>query len=814
MMSMTGRALSHYKILGEISRGGMGIVYRAVDVRLQREVALKVLPPELVADPERRRRFVQEARAASALEHPHIAVIHEVGEEDGVTFIAMELIRGEKLGDVMAQRRLSPVRVLEVAIEVAEGLSRAHEKGIVHRDLKPANVMLTDDGHAKVIDFGLAKLVERPEAVGSDVETAVKETGPGIVLGTIDYMSPEQARGAKVDHRSDVFSFGVVLYELLKGQRPFHGSSNVEVLNAIIKEPAAPLAIEGLRGLERILEKCLEKDPDARYQGMRDLVVDLRTARRRLESVSAGGALSTSRSVASPAATAVVSSEVLSSPAYRRWPVVAAGSAALALALLIVMRPGGGWGPAVPAAGPAITSLAVLPLANLSADSEQEYFADGMTEALITDLAKIGRLRVISRTSVMRLKGSKKSLPEIAQELKVDGVVEGSVLRSGDRVRITAQLIRAATDEHLWAQSYDRDARDVLALQGEVARAIAQEIRITLTPQEQARLSGTRRVDPEVHQLYLKGRYHENKRTPADLKKALDYFRQAVDKDPTYALAWVGLSDTHYLLGSLGYDVLPPRETMPKAKAAAQKALEIDDSLGEAHTSLAMVLHGYDWDWAAAEKEFRRAIELSPNSASAHHFYAASHLASLGRFDEGLAEEKKAQEMDPLSLIISMNVARQHYYAGRYDDAIAQGRKTLETEPNFFSGRSLLGLLYEAKGMHPEAIVELQKVMAQAPDSINTLGRLGYAYGRAGKRGEALSFIEDLRQRSKQTYVPAYDIAVIYVGLGNKDASFEWLDRAYSERSDFLTFLKVDPVLKELRPDPRFADLVRRVGLP
>jgi tetratricopeptide (TPR) repeat protein len=414
----------------------------------------------------------------------------------------------------------------------------------------------------------------------------------------------------------------------------------------------------------------------------------------------------------------------------------------------------------------------------------------------------------------MRLKGSKKSLPEIAQELKVEGVVEGSVLRFGDRVRITAQLIRAATDEHLWAESYDRDARDVLALQGEVARAIAQEIRVTLTPREKAQLSDARRIDPEVHQLYLEGRYHANKRTPADLEKALDYFRQAVEKDPTHALAWVGLSETHYLLGSLGYDVLPPRETMPKAKAAAQKALEIDDSLGEAYTSLALVRRGYDWDWAAAERDFRHAIELSANSASAHHFYAV-HLAGLGRFEEGLAEERKAQELDPLSLIISINMARQHYYAGHYDDAIAQGRKTLEMEPNFFVGRSLLGLFYEAKGMHPEAIVELQKVMAQAPDSANTLGRLGYAYGRAGKRGEALGLIEELRQRSKLTYVPAYTVAVIYVGLGNKDASFEWLDKAYSERSDFLTLsLKVDPIFSELRPDPRFADLVRRVGLP
>jgi len=796
MTSLTGRTLSHYRILGEISRGGMGIVYRAVDVRLQREVALKVLPPELVADPSRRRRFVQEARAASALEHPHIAVIHEVGEEDGVTFIALELIRGEKLSDVMAQRRLSPIRVLEVALEVAEGLSRAHEKGIVHRDLKPANVMLTSDGHAKVIDFGLAKLVES-QAVGSDVETAVKETGTGVVLGTVGYMSPEQARGAGIDHRSDVFSFGVMLYEMLSGQRPFRGSSNVEVLNAIINEPAAPLAVERLRELERIVEKCLEKDPDARYQGLRDLIVDLRTARRRLESASADGA-----------------PVVLSSPTHRRWPVVAAGAAALALALLIVMRRGAGSGPTVPAVGRAITSLAVLPLANLSADPEQEYFADGMTEALITDLAKIGRLRVISRTSVMRLKGSKKSLPEIARELSVDGVVEGSVLRSGERVRITAQLIRAATDEHLWAQSYERDARDVLALQDDVARAIAQEIRITLTPQEQARLSGARRVDPEVHQLYLKGRYHEIKRTPADLKEALDYFRQAVDKDPTYALAWVGLSETHNLLGSLGYDALPPRETMPKAKAAAQKALEIDDSLGEAHTSLALVLQGYDWDWAAADREFRRAIELSPNSASAHHFYASSHLASLGRFDEGLAEEKKAQEMDPLSMIISMNVARQHYYAGRYDDAIALGRKTLEMEPSFFTGRSQLGLFYEAKGMYPEAIVELQKVMAQSPDSVNSLGRLGYAYGRAGKKAEALSIVDDLRQRSKRAYVPAYIVAVVYIGLGDKGASFAWLDKAYDERSDFLTFLKVDPVFNDLRPDPRFAELVRRVGLP
>ncbi len=800
--SLAGRTLSHYTIHDEISRGGMGIVYRAVDTKLNREVAFKVLPPELVANADRRRRFVQEAQAAAALEHPHIAVIYEVDEAEDVTFIAMELIRGEKLSDILERERLSVARALDLGIEVAEGLGRAHEKSVIHRDLKPANVMLTQDGHAKIIDFGLAKLVEPLAGADTEAETALRNrTDPGLIVGTASYMSPEQARGSKLDHRSDIFALGVTLHEMLAGALPFKGKSRVETLSAILNAPAPPLDLsaagEASVELSRIVAKCLAKDPEDRYQGMRDLVVDLRAARRKLEFSS------------TPAALPMLAA---ARPASRRKLL------ALAAAGLFLFAAGLAWTFAgrskTGAAGARrVESLAVLPLDNLSRDPEQEYFADGMTEAIIADLGKIRALRVISRTSAMRYRGTKKSLPEIARELNVDAVVEGSVLKSGERVRITAQLIHAATDQHLWSESYEGDLKDVLALQAQVARAIASEIKVAVTPQEQARLAHRRSVDPAAHQLYLKGRYFWNKRTAESLKAALALFEQAIQKDPSDPAARAGLADTYGLMGFWSYGVLPPREAMPKAKAAALEALQLDESLAEAHSSLGWVSFAYDWEFPKAEKHFRRAIELNPGYATAHYWYS-TYLSSMGRHPEALAEAMKAVELDPLSLIINAVAGAQRYWAGRPELAIEQFRKVLEMDRGFPIARQFLGYSYIKLGRHREGVSELQSVAAEFPDTTLYTALLAEAHALAGQRPEALRVLEGLKAVAKKRHVPSEQLALAYAGLGEKDEAFAWLDKAYEERSSLIVYLKVDPVFDPLRSDRRLAELAKRIGLP
>jgi eukaryotic-like serine/threonine-protein kinase len=800
MRSPIGRTLSHYKVLSEISQGGMGTVYRALDVNLGREIALKLLPPELVADPKRRRRFEIEARAAATLEHPHVAAIYEIDEAEGSTFIAMELIRGQPLSEVLRRGRMEPVRVLELAVEVAEGLARAHDRGIVHRDLKPGNIMLTEDDHAKIIDFGLAKLNEPAASGDDDTQTGAEgATEAGTVLGTAAYMSPEQARGLRVDHRSDIFSFGIVLHEMLSGERPFRGDSRVDMLHAILHSPAPRLlAPSGAPDVQRILDRCLAKDPQDRYPTMKDAIVDLRAAWRRLESGSWPDA-SPTEEVSRLHPTDAPTLERLARPGQARpWLAAAA-------LLLLAAAAAGGWRAWSSRGSARIEALAVLPLQNLSGDPEQEYFADGLTEALISDLAKIRALKVISRTSAMRYKGTKESLPDIARALGVDAVVEGSVLRSGERVRITAQLIDAASDRHLWSESYERDVRDVLALQREVARAIAREVQVALTPEEQAGLGKTRPVDAEAYQLHLKGRYMWNKRSREGFDKALQLFQEAIDKDPAYAPAYSGLADTYGVLASVGYDVLPEHEAMPKARAAALRALDIDPNLAEAHASLAWVKHRYDWDWPAAEREFKLATSLNPGYATAHQWHSEL-LSTLGRHDEGLEVARRARDLDPLSLIINHNVARRLYFARRFDEAVAESKKTLEMDPQFRVARVMLGLEHAALGRFKEAAGEFE---ASGAGSL-----AGYAYGRSGRTAEALEVLSRLRTDAQSGHVPPTYFMFVHLGLGQKEEALAWLEKGFAARSDYMIYLGVDPILDPLRGEPRFQDLLRRVGLP
>jgi len=788
---MVGRTLSHYRVLEEIGRGGMGIVYRALDLKLNREVALKLLPQELMADSERKRRFIQEARAAAALDHPHIATVHEIDEAEGETFIVLELIRGEKLRDVLNARRLSVARYLELATEAAEGLARAHERGIVHRDLKPANIMVTEDGHAKIIDFGVAKLVEPLPREASELETRPQGgTTPGVVMGTASYMSPEQVRGEDVDPRSDIFSFGSVLCEMLGGRAPFERRSGIETVNAILNDPAPGLlslgtgvSPEALSNLQRIVDKCLGKDAAERYQTMKDLAVDLRSVRRKLEAAGQVGAR----------------------PKRLRLAWTLTGVAAAGVLLVVALKLGLREGQSLSG----IESIAVLPLENLSRDPDEEYFVDGMTEALITDLAKIGALQVISRTSVMQYKDARKPLREIARELDVDAVVEGSVLRVGDRVRITAQLIHAETDRHLWAESYERDLRDVLAVHSEVAQAIAREIEVKLTPQEKSRLATVRPLVPEAHEAYLRGRHYWNQRTEEGMRKALDYFQQAIEKDPGYAIAFSGLADSYTMLAFFGFAA--PNEMGPRAWAAAMKALEIDETLAEAHAS-ASTTWVFERDWKAGEEQLKKALELNPSYATAHSWYAHL-LTALGRPEEAIARRRQAQRLDPFSPIISAAIGWDLYAAGFYDEATKQALKTLEAFPDFWIAQWVLGISYVQQGKLDEALDVLEHA-AVSEENSNLIGALGHAAAVSGDRVRAIGILDQMLERSKTRYVSAYDIALVFQGLGDTEKTFEWLEKAYKERAGWLFMVNVEPRFSSLRSDPRFRDLVRRMNFP
>ncbi len=804
---MTGQTISHYRILEKVGGGGMGVVYKAEDLKLGRTVAVKFLSEDLSQDGRALERFQREARSASALNHPNICTIHEVDEHEGRHFIVMELLEGEPLHHCIGGKPLQTELVLEVAVQIADALRAAHGKGIVHRDLKPPNIFLTGVKgqplgpgiQLKLLDFGLAKFLPEPSDGSTPPDAATVDqllSTPGTVFGTVPYMSPEQALGREVDHRTDLFSLGVVLYEMTTGRLPFSGATASETIVQIVRDPPetiSSLVPEVPAELERIIRKCLEKDPERRYQTARELLVDVKNLKRDLE--QSGQALIPSAA----------------RPASRVRRFAFPGLAAAALLTLLVAVYLVGWRKWLPwtAAPGRIESLAVLPLANLSGDPAQEYFADGMTDALIADLAQIRALRVISRTSVMQFKGTRKSLPEIAQQLRVDAVVEGSVLRSGQRVRIAAKLIRPAGETQLWASTYERDLGDILTLQNELARTIAGEIQVRVTVEEQGRLARARSVHPQAFDAYLKGWYFWSQFTEETFRKGIEQFEEAIRLDPGYAAAYAGLAEGWQALNYIG--AAPYEEARPKALEAASKALQLDDQLAEAHAVIS-VIRAMEWDWPAAEKEFRRAIELNPGFVQAHLF-ATTQLRHLGRREESIAEAKRALELDPLALLSNGGLSDAYLSARQYDSTIQQCRRTLDLYPNHSESHYEMGWAYVYKQMYQEGIAEIEKSIQLDGDDPNLSPDLAYIYALQGKKGETLKILDRLLELSKQVPVSPGHMGLIYVSLGKKDEALTWLEKAYEQHSPMMPWLKVDPRFDPLREEPRFRELLRRVGL-
>ncbi len=803
------QTLGHFRLHSLLGKGGMGEVYLAEDSKLGRKVALKLLPAAFTQDKERVRRFELEARAASALNHPNIITIYEIGEADQTRFIATEYIAGQTLRALLKQGVLPLDTVLDVGTQVASALAAAHEAGILHRDIKPENIMVRPDGLVKVLDFGLAKLTEESGRRGEGEKgrrgeedatlplspplphspSPLLSTMPGIVMGTPRYMSPEQARGQEVDARTDIFSLGVVLYELVAGRAPFVGATASDVVAAILTHEPAPLGDyrpDAPRELERIVRKCLEKEREQRYSAAQELLVDLKQLKRALES---GAPVTIAESQARRPRLRLS----------RRWLAIAALALLVAITTLSYRSLFRG----TPSA-PEIKSLAVLPLENLSGDAAQEYFADGMTEAIIGNLAKIRALRVVSRPSVMRFKGSRKSLSEIAQELKVDAVIVGSVQRASGRVKITAQLVYAATDAHLWADEYERDLSDVLKLQSEIARAVAAEIRIQVTADERARLAAARSINPQAHEAYLLGRYHLSKNNEQDWQQAIAHFERATQIAPDYAAAFAGLSDVWLQRGV--FAVKPFKEIEPHARAAALQALKLNEQLPEAHTSLANLKFYNDWDWAGAEAAFKRALELDPGGLDVHRSYGHL-LMCLGRHDEAVREGQIAAQLDPLSSETQTALGRFLYRARRYEEALLHLQRAIEREPRSIGANYRLGDVYVQLRRYAEAIAVFEKGRALTRADSTFQAAIVRVYALTGRQQEARQMISGLK-------VEPGAMAEVYTALGDKDEAFRILARAIDERNSLLVTLKEDPTLDNLHSDPRWKELLRRMNFP
>ena len=783
---MVGRRLAHFLVIDKLGAGGMGEVYRAHDEQLDRDVALKVLPAVSCHDPAARARLLREARAASKLNHPNICTIHEVGEADGQVYIAMELVEGRSLSSYVAAGPQPPEQVMRYGIQLADALAHAHQHGIIHRDLKSANVIITRDGRAKVLDFGLAKRLANEALAETTTQTVNTLTVPGTIVGTLAYLAPEQLLGQPADARSDIWSLGVVLYEMAAGRRPFHGQSAVELSSAILNQPLPPLAsrpgVVPPAGIRAVIERCLEKDPLRRFQRGEEL-------RAALEIVQSGSALP-------------VPPDRKPGFSRRRWIVIAAPAIVVPAAATLYLGHRSGWFGLTQR----FRSLAVLPVTNLSGDPQQEYFVDGMTDAFIAAISEISALKVISRTSVMVYKGAKKPLPQIARDLDVDSVLESSVVREAGLVRVVVQLIEAATDRSLWSQTYQRELTSILSLQGEVARAVARAINAQLRPVEQTRLAAGRKVNPASYEAYLRGMYHLNKATPADIEQAMKYLHEAVEKDPADPLAYAGLA-AGYITIAHGPD--PADDSLERAKAAARTALKLDDTLAETLVYWAFVEGYYDWKWDDAYRDTQRALDINPSLAFAHYQLAWFHYI-FGRMPEAIEEHKRAQSLDPFNPLHTSWLGELYRQERRFDEAIAEARRGIKMAPADSTGYYVLGFVYLDQKLYDLAFAAFRDSVKADPE---TRWALGVAYATAGRMDEARKVQAELNRQRTIPWTAFWQVA-LHAALGEVDEAYRWIN--YPHQHAWIPAIRVLNWhgFDALRKDPRFPAQMRRMNLP
>ena len=785
---MIGQTISHYSILEKLGEGGMGVVYKARDTTLDRFVALKFLPHHLTPNDAEKARFLQEAKAASALNHPNVCTIYDIKEQDDQQFIVMEFVDGTTMKQKLPVQKLQDA--VAYALQIGDALQEAHSRGIVHRDIKCDNIMVNSKNQVKVMDFGLAKL-----------KGSLKLAKSSSTVGTLAYMAPEQIQGGEVDARSDIFSFGVVLFEMLTGHIPFRGDHEAAMMYSILHEE--PESVQKTRqdtssDIDRIIRRALEKDPEDRYQSVADMVSELRHEQKKSARVVRPSAAEATTIHTTAAETPV------GPPRVRLNKRVALVSSLVIAVLTVAIF----W-----FAGhrQAIDSLAVLPFENVGGDPSTEYLSDGITESLINTMSQLSNLTVMSRSSVFHFKGKEVDPQKAGKELGVKAVLVGRVTQRGDNLQISTELVDVSNNSHIWGGRYNKSLSDILAVQEQISKEISQQLSLKLVGDDETRLTKRATENTEAYQLYLKGRFHWNKRTADDLRRAVDYFNRAIEKDPGYALAYAGLATTFALLPE--YSSLPAKEFIPKTEAAARRALELDATLAEPHAALGLTKFEYQWNWEGAEKDFKRAIELNPNYPTTHHWYSNS-LELQGKFEEALSEIKRAQELDPLSLVINVNVAEVLYNMKRYGLAIDQLNRTLDLDPNFSVARLTLGQVYARQGKFEEALSEVQKGRQMfGTSNPYGIGTLGIIYAKAGMRDEALKTLDQLLGLSRQGYALSVDIAGVYAGLGDKDKAFEWLEKGYDEQESNLGYLKIELGWDNLRSDPRYTAMLKKIGL-